>query len=65
MSIEGVYRGIKVLAWAAVGSLIATTVVCEVPMVAAAFEFSSVGISGYVLAIQNRNWANSGKMSGF
>ncbi len=41
----------KVLAWAAVGSLIATTVVCEVSVVAAAFEFSSVGIREYVLAI--------------
>ena len=41
----------KMLIWAAVGSLIATTVVCEIPMLAAAFEFTSVSFSEYAVAI--------------
>lgn len=41
----------KMLLWAAVGSLIATTVVCEVPVLAAAFEFASVEWDEYVAAI--------------
>ena len=36
---------------AAVGSLIATTVVCEIPVLAAAFEFTSVSLGEYVIAI--------------
>ena len=41
----------KVLLIAALGSLIATTLVCEVPFLAAAFEFTSVEPSEYVVAI--------------
>ncbi len=41
----------KVLILAAVGSLIATTIVCEVPFLAVAFEFSSVELSEYLIAI--------------
>ncbi len=36
---------------AALGSLIATTVVCEIPLLAAAFEFTSVSLGEYLLAI--------------
>ena len=36
---------------AAAGSFVATTLVCEVPFLAAAFEFTSVELSEYVLAI--------------
>ena len=41
----------KTLWFAAIGSLIATTLVCEVPFLANAFGFASVGISEYLLAI--------------
>ncbi len=41
----------NVLLIAAVGSLLATTLVCEVPFLAAAFEFTSVELKEYVLAI--------------
>ena len=41
----------KVLIWAAVGSLIATTVVCEIPALAAAFDFTSVSLVEYAVAI--------------
>ncbi|MBR2721448.1 MAG: calcium-translocating P-type ATPase, PMCA-type [Clostridia bacterium] len=41
----------KTLWFAAIGSLIATTLVCEVPFLASAFGFASVGISEYLLAI--------------
>jgi Ca2+-transporting ATPase len=41
----------KVLLIAAVGSLIATTVVCEVPFLAEAFNFVSVGFEEYIIAI--------------
>ncbi|MGN0130849.1 MAG: cation-translocating P-type ATPase [Lachnospiraceae bacterium] len=41
----------KVLIFAAAGSLIATTIVCEVPFLASAFEFNSVGFGEYMLAI--------------
>lgn len=41
----------KMLLLAAVGSLIATTVVCEVPFLAAAFDFTSVELKEYLLAI--------------
>ena len=41
----------KVLLLAAGGSLLATTLVCEVPFLAAAFGFASVGINEYLIAI--------------
>ena len=41
----------KVLWIAAIGSLIATTLVCEVPFLAAAFGFTSVEFKEYVIAI--------------
>ncbi|MBO4940409.1 MAG: calcium-translocating P-type ATPase, PMCA-type [Clostridia bacterium] len=41
----------KFLLIAAVGSLIATTVVCEVPFLAAAFNFTAVGFEEYIIAI--------------
>ena len=41
----------KVLIWAAIGSLIATTVVCEIPALAAAFDFTSVSLVEYAVAI--------------
>ncbi|MCD7807463.1 MAG: calcium-translocating P-type ATPase, PMCA-type [Lachnospiraceae bacterium] len=40
----------KMLLLAAAGSLIATTLVCEVPVIAAAFEFTSVELSEYLVA---------------
>jgi len=40
----------KALWLAAIGSLIATTVVCEVPLLASAFSFTSVGIKEYLIA---------------
>ena len=36
---------------AGVGSFVATTVVCEVPFLAEAFKFASVGLTEYVIAI--------------
>ncbi len=41
----------KLLLGAALGSLVATTLVCEVPVLAAAFEFMSVELSEYFIAI--------------
>jgi len=41
----------KVLMYAAIGSLVATTIVCEVPFLANAFGFSSVSIAEYAIAI--------------
>jgi len=41
----------KVLWIASIGSLIATTLVCEVPFLAAAFGFTSVEFKEYVIAI--------------
>ncbi len=41
----------KVLLMAALGSLVATTLVCEVPFLAAAFEFTSVEPIEYLVAI--------------
>ncbi|MBQ2817055.1 MAG: cation-translocating P-type ATPase [Clostridia bacterium] len=41
----------KMLYLAAFGSFIATTLVCEVPFLANAFEFTSVGLDEYVIAI--------------
>ena len=39
------------LVFAAIGSLIATTVVCEVPVLAAAFDFTAVDFNEYLIAI--------------
>lgn len=41
----------RMLNWAALGSLAATTLVCEVPFLAAAFQFAPVGLSEYAVAI--------------
>ncbi len=41
----------KLLLLAAVASLVATTLVCEIPVVAAAFEFTSVELNEYLIAI--------------
>lgn len=41
----------KLLLGAALGSLVATTLVCEVSVLAAAFEFTSVELSEYLVAI--------------
>ena len=41
----------KTLNWAALGSLIATTLVCEVPFIANAFDFTSVELSEYLIAL--------------
>ena len=41
----------KFLLLAGVGSLIATTVVCEVPFLADAFGFAHVGLDEYAIAI--------------
>ena len=41
----------KTLNWAALGSLAATTLVCEVPFLANAFEFAPVDFSEYVVAL--------------
>ena len=41
----------KMLLWAAFASLIATTVVCEVPFLANAFDFEAVDLKEYVVAI--------------
>ena len=41
----------KILLIAAVGTLIATTVVCEIPALAAAFGFTSISLVEYLIAI--------------
>ena len=41
----------KTLNWAALGSLAATTLVCEVPFLANAFEFAPVDFIEYVVAL--------------
>lgn len=41
----------KMLWLAGVGSLVATTLVCEIPLLANAFGFASVGVSEYLTAI--------------
>ena len=41
----------KILWIAGIGSLIATTLVCEIPFLANAFGFASVGITEYLIAI--------------
>ena len=41
----------KMMTFAALGSLLATTLVCEVPFLAKAFGFASVELSEYLLAL--------------
>ncbi len=41
----------RILLLAGVGSFIATTVVCEIPLLANAFRFASVGLREYVISI--------------
>jgi len=41
----------KTLFIAGIGSLLATTLVCEIPFLAKAFGFTTVGISEYLIAI--------------
>ena len=41
----------KMMTFAALGSLLATTLVCEVPFLAAAFQFTSVELSEYLVAL--------------
>lgn len=41
----------KALNWAALGSLLATTLVCEVPFIASAFDFTSVELNEYLIAL--------------
>ncbi len=41
----------KMLILSTIGSLIATTIVCEIPLLASAFEFTAVGIKEYAVAI--------------
>ena len=50
-SLFGVRSHNKVLLIAAAGSLLATTLVCEIPFLANAFGFASVGIQEYLIAI--------------
>jgi len=49
-SIFSLGHGNKVLVIAAVGSLLATTLVCEVPFLASAFGFVGVSIVEYAIA---------------
>ena len=41
----------KVMVWAALGSLVATTLVCEVPFLANAFGFTSISLAEYGISI--------------
>jgi Ca2+-transporting ATPase len=41
----------KTLFIAGAGSLLATTLVCEIPLLAGAFNFTSVGLTEYLIAI--------------
>ncbi len=41
----------KVLVWAAIATLVATTLVCEVPVLANAFGFASINFAEYIIAI--------------
>ena len=41
----------RTLIIAAIGSLLATTLVCEIPVLAAAFDFTAVGITEYLIAL--------------
>ena len=50
-SIFGIKNQNKVLWISAIGTLILTTAVCEIPFLAKAFGFSSVGVTEYLIAI--------------
>jgi Ca2+-transporting ATPase len=50
-SIFSLRSGNKLLWFACIGSLIATTLVCEVPFLANAFGFAGVGMGEYLIAI--------------
>ena len=50
-SLFGLKSQNKILWFASIGSLIATTIVCEVPFLANAFGFASVGVGEYLIAI--------------
>ena len=50
-SIFGIGNHNKMLYLAAVGSLIMTTAVCEIPLLAEAFGFASVELNEYLIAI--------------
>jgi Ca2+-transporting ATPase len=50
-SIFGLKSQNKTLLFAALGSLVATTLVCEVPFLAGAFGFASVDFVEYITAI--------------
>ena len=41
----------KTLLIASIGSLVATTLVCEVPFLARAFGFATIGFEEYIIAI--------------
>ncbi len=41
----------KTLNWAALGSLLATTLVCELPLLANAFGFTSINLTEYAIAL--------------
>lgn len=41
----------RMMAFAAIGSLLATTLVCEVPFIATAFDFTSVEWNEYLVAL--------------
>lgn len=41
----------RTLIIAALGSLLATTLVCEIPLLASAFDFTAVGITEYLIAL--------------
>ncbi len=50
-SIFGMKEQNKWLWWAAIGSFLATALVCEVPFLAAAFGFAPVGVAEFAIAI--------------
>ena len=50
-SIFGMKTSNKTLVIAAIGSAIATTLVCEIPFLAAAFGFVSIGLKEYAVAV--------------
>ena len=50
-SLFGMHYMNKTLTWAALGSLVLTTIVCEVPFIANAFGFTSVELNEYLIAL--------------
>ena len=50
-SIFGMKTSNKTLVIAAIGSAIATTLVCEIPFLATAFGFVSIGLKEYAVAV--------------